>query len=139
MPIELGSGATRVEEACGMERAYRMACVEALRGGQLMPPSDGLPSLVASYVRYWALQAFGRADPVAEGDVPVYHVPARGWSLLLNGVSLVVCSRQSSPDKLTRVVAVFKSPPKEKPDVSAMLVVSRQAKGWLATFREEKE
>ncbi len=120
-----------------MERAYRLACVKALKAGQAMPASDGLPSLVASYVRYWALQAFGRADPVAEGDVPVYHVPARGWSLLLNGVSLVVCSKQSSP--LTRVVAVFQSAPKEKTDVSAMLVVSRQSKGWLATFREEKE
>lgn len=122
--------------ASKLEKDYRLACIKALKAGQTMPPSDGLPSLVASYVRYWALQAFGRADPVAEGDVPVYHVPARGWSLLLNGVSFVVCSKQSSP--LTRVVGVFeKTPPKT--DVSAMLVVSKQAKGWLAAFREEKE
>lgn len=102
-----------------------------------MPDAASLPSIVASYVRYWAVQAHGRADAVAGDDVPVYHVPARGWTLLHNGVSFVICSRQSSP--ITRVAAVFDEGPKGPVKADAMLVLSKQPKGWLATFREQKE
>lgn len=136
--VELGKhGATLVLAASKGERSYRLACIEALQAGKSMPDADTLPSIVASYVRYWAVQAYGRADAVADGDTPVYHVPARGWALLHNGISLVICSKQHSP--ITRVAAVFEAPLKEPVKVSAMLVLSKQPKGWLATFREQKE
>jgi len=135
--LELGAGAQMVIDAATRERQYRLACITALRAGDEMPPPTvGLSTLVASYVRYWALQVYSKPDPVASGDIPVYHVPPKGWALLRNGVSFVVSSRDLSGP--TRAAATFAVEPSGNIDTSAMLVVSRQTKGWLATFREQE-
>jgi hypothetical protein len=134
--VNLGpQGVALVLEAAKRERAYRLVCLAALKKGQPLPPADDLPSIVASYVRYWAVQTYGREESVSSGDVPVYHVPPRGWTLIQNGVTFVVLPRQITG--ITRVAAVFeKNPTPGKIDMKSMLVVSKQANGWLATFKE---
>lgn len=134
--VNLGSqGVALVLEAAKEERAYRLVCLQALQQGQPLPASPTLPSIVASYVRYWAVQTYGRKDAVASGDIPVYHVPPRGWTLMRNGVTFVVGNR-TKHGYMTRVAAVFESDGQTGVDTSSMLVVSKQSQGWLATFKE---
>lgn len=132
--VSLGAvGEAAVVSAAVNERLYRLTCIEAVKLGANMPMSDSLASIVASYVRHWAVQTAERTDTVAAPDPPVYHVPPRGWTLMRNGVSFVVVPKGAGR---TRACAVFESPLTIEVDEAGMLVLSKQPNGWLATFKE---
>jgi len=133
--IELGGGDDAVLVAAALERSYAAVCLEAYKNGSA-PPQTALPSVVASAVRFWTARRAiqGNFTPLTDGLVPVYHVPARGWALFANGVSFVVGRGEG------RVLGVFsKELPAGCVKENGQLVISRQAKGWLASFEERKE
>lgn len=95
-----------------------LEAMEAASGG------GELPRVVADWRRW---------RPLKRDEGPLYRVPPRGWRLYENGVSYVV--RRGG--RTVRVVAVFLMEPPAPLSQRGFLVVSRQPRGWLATFEEE--
>lgn len=102
-------GAAAIERTAHLVHDYHAAYWKALvLGHDDVPDEPRLPSCVTNATAYWVRKNFLRNQESPAPNVPagvvLYRVPAKGWTLYLNGVSFVVNTDQGTQ----RALATFR-------------------------------